>query len=202
MIKQHLFCFCLKLKWKPIHIPNFFSVGHFNYNIYAFNTFHTGLRCVAYIATIEKATGLLNSFLEEGRAGEVGLVVVDEAHMLGDQGGRGALLEATITKLRHSASEFGTNAAQQCTKFIPFVALPFVCWQLRDQWIVHGHVWNCNHLLLCNLLVGDRETCELDMMFGGIVTICYSAPFVCWWLRDQWVGHGRVQNCYHLLLCN
>ena len=65
------------------------------------------MRCrnVAFVATIEKATGLINSFLEEGRVGEVGLVVVDEAHMLGDQGGRGALLESTITKLRHSASK-------------------------------------------------------------------------------------------------
>ncbi|KAF2360123.1 Helicase C-terminal [Trinorchestia longiramus] len=60
-------------------------------------------KSVAFVATTEKANGLISSFLEERRADEVGLVVVDEAHMLGEPGGRGALLESTITKLRHSA---------------------------------------------------------------------------------------------------
>ena len=57
------------------------------------------------MATIEKAGGLVNSFLEEGRGEEVGLLIVDEAHMIGEPGGRGALLETLITKLRHCASE-------------------------------------------------------------------------------------------------
>ncbi|XP_050714708.1 helicase POLQ-like isoform X2 [Eriocheir sinensis] len=58
---------------------------------------------VVYVATIEKACGLVNSLLGEGRIKELGLVVVDEVHMVGDSGGRGAILENLLTTLRYSA---------------------------------------------------------------------------------------------------
>ena len=59
-----------------------------------------------YVATIEKASSLLNAFIDPslhgGRKrsiGEIGLVIMDEVHMLGD-GERGALLEGSLIKLR------------------------------------------------------------------------------------------------------
>jgi len=51
------------------------------------------------ICTIEKADRIITSLLEEGRPGEVGLVVVDELHFLGENS-RGCVLEMLLTKLR------------------------------------------------------------------------------------------------------
>ncbi|CAI9302613.1 unnamed protein product [Lactuca saligna] len=47
---------------------------------------------------------LLNRLLEEGRLSEVGIIVIDEVHMVGDQQ-RGYLLELMLTKLRYGAGE-------------------------------------------------------------------------------------------------
>lgn len=58
---------------------------------------------IVYVATIEKASGLVNSLLGEDRIKELGLVIVDEVHMVGETGGRGATLENLLTTLRYAA---------------------------------------------------------------------------------------------------
>ena len=52
-----------------------------------------------YVATIEKAERIVTTLLEEGRAGELGLVVVDELHFVGENS-RGCILETMLTRLK------------------------------------------------------------------------------------------------------
>ncbi|XP_078375483.1 DNA polymerase theta-like isoform X1 [Oculina patagonica] len=61
------------------------------------------------VCTIEKANSLLNRLLEENKVlSSLGIVVVDEMHMIGDSH-RGYLLELFLTKIRYIAGCNGQN---------------------------------------------------------------------------------------------
>ena len=55
------------------------------------------------VATPEKANGIVNALVEERRLSELGCVVVDEVHMVGDDG-RGPTLEILLSKIVYLSS--------------------------------------------------------------------------------------------------
>ncbi|CAH1799446.1 unnamed protein product, partial [Owenia fusiformis] len=60
------------------------------------------------VCTIEKANSLVNRLLEEGKLDQLGIVVVDELHMVGDPH-RGYLLELLLTKVRYVTLKLDLN---------------------------------------------------------------------------------------------
>nr|XP_033798472.1 DNA polymerase theta isoform X2 [Geotrypetes seraphini] len=60
------------------------------------------------ICTIERANGLINRLIEENKMDLLGILVVDELHMLGDSH-RGYLLELLLTKVRFVTQKVSTK---------------------------------------------------------------------------------------------
>lgn len=52
------------------------------------------------VCTIEKANSLVNRMVEEKSLDQIGIIVVDELHMVGDPH-RGYLIELLLTKIRY-----------------------------------------------------------------------------------------------------
>jgi replicative superfamily II helicase len=52
------------------------------------------------ISTIEKANSIINTLIDEKRMNEVGCIIIDELHMIGENE-RGQIIETLITKLMY-----------------------------------------------------------------------------------------------------
>ena len=100
------------------------------------------------VCTIEKANSLLNRLLEEKKAlSSLGIVVVDEMHMIGDPH-RGYLLELFLTKIRYISGFTGDTRNEgkfakhthwtiirQCGIPRHLLSLPVQIHQARMSWL-------------------------------------------------------------------
>uniref|UniRef100_A0A1I8EZV3 Type III restriction enzyme n=1 Tax=Wuchereria bancrofti TaxID=6293 RepID=A0A1I8EZV3_WUCBA len=67
-----------------------------------------------YVATIEKANLLINSLIEVDRIDEIGVVVVDELHMIGENT-RGAIIEQGLIKFMQKGRRTGQIVGMSAT---------------------------------------------------------------------------------------
>lgn len=81
-----------------------------------------------YICTIEKAANLINSLVEYGRLHEIGLLVVDELHLIGEGSGRGATLERLLTELIYTN---GKTVPHYFSLYHSFILLLYQIWILQ-----------------------------------------------------------------------
>lgn len=64
------------------------------------------------ICTIEKANSLVNHIIEEDVINQLGMIIVDELHMIGDSH-RGYLIELLLTKLLHASKKLKNNVKDE-----------------------------------------------------------------------------------------
>lgn len=90
------------------------------------------------VATIEKGNSIINSLIEERRLQELGLVVIDEIHMLSEAGSgmyRGAILESIICKLKAFGPHvqiIGMSATiPNADQIAKFMRAQYNSWQFR-----------------------------------------------------------------------
>uniref|UniRef100_A0A3Q1EPI6 DNA polymerase theta n=1 Tax=Acanthochromis polyacanthus TaxID=80966 RepID=A0A3Q1EPI6_9TELE len=74
------------------------------------------------VCTIEKANSLINRLIEEDSMDLLGMVVVDELHMVGDSG-RGYLLELLLTKIRYIAQRQNTTGSVSLSDGVQIVGM-------------------------------------------------------------------------------
>ncbi|RNF27583.1 putative RNA helicase [Trypanosoma conorhini] len=156
-------------------------------------------RTTVFVCTIEKANSLLNHMLEEGLTEELGAVVVDELHMLGESH-RGATLELFLSKLlclSHAVQLIGMSAT---IPNLPSIAtwLRAACYlgqyrpiPLRQYAVVDGMVMEDGERNERNLLAAgyatEREQLLLlatEIQEGSVLIFCAS--------RQQCVDTARL----------
>lgn len=66
-----------------------------------------------FVATIEKGLGLVHSLIEFNRLDEIGLIVVDELHLIGEPS-RGDHLESILSKVIFLTSKLSYFSLYMC----------------------------------------------------------------------------------------
>lgn len=133
------------------------------------------------ICTIEKANSLINRLLEEGSLSDIGAILVDEIHLLGDPS-RGYLLELLLTKLMYISKKEESIQIQIVGMSAVLPNLDILAeWleaelyktnfrpvPLYEQAVVSGEVYDSNFKLSRKLLPLPEIGCDTD----NILQLC------------------------------
>ena len=76
------------------------------------------------VCTIEKANGLVNRLMESGQLHNVGVIIVDEMHLIGDTS-RGYLLELLLTKVLYTTEKTTGMNTSVCSVYMEYYVLRF-----------------------------------------------------------------------------
>ena len=129
--------------------------------------------CDVAVCTIEKANSLINKLLENNQLEQIGIIVIDEIHMMSDPD-RGYILELLVTKILYRAPniqivglsatlpniqtfEKWLNAALFVSDFRPV--------QLEEYYVLDNTVYNKNSVSL-------RKIDKINGMDDGLATLC------------------------------
>uniref|UniRef100_A0A0K0EZ93 Mutagen-sensitive 301 (inferred by orthology to a D. melanogaster protein) n=1 Tax=Strongyloides venezuelensis TaxID=75913 RepID=A0A0K0EZ93_STRVS len=128
-----------------------------------------------YVATIEKAGMLINSLIKENRLEEIGLVVIDGLHMIG-QGERGYIIERLILKYLMSgsgqiigmSSALGTDDESEMCKFMEatLFSSDFEPMKVVERVMMGGYLFNVNNegdLVLHGRMLTDSMYNDFDL---------------------------------------
>eukprot|EP00106_Octopus_bimaculoides_P021111 XP_014788553.1 PREDICTED: DNA polymerase theta-like [Octopus bimaculoides] len=118
----------LETKKKAIMILPFVSVAHEKVQYFKFLCDEVGIRVGGFlgsqtprggfknvdiaVCTIEKGNSLVNRLLEDKQLDQLGVIVVDELHMIGDSH-RGYLLELMLTKILFASKQNNSNKSNR-----------------------------------------------------------------------------------------
>ncbi|XP_058460834.1 helicase POLQ-like [Malaya genurostris] len=124
-----------------------------------------------FVCTIEKAMVLLDSLIEADRANEVGLVVIDELHMIGEDR-RGVHLEIMLTKIRMIEAGIqivGMSATiGNLNEIARFMSADIYCRDFRP--VELKEYVKCG----CDLLEINNSARKLEDAFGTKQTVQYN----------------------------
>lgn len=116
-----------------------------------------------YVCTIEKAAGLVDSLLDSKRLNEVGMMVVDEIHLIGDCS-RGPVLEIMLAKLMFA------------TKNVHIVAMSATVGNLNEigEFLkAHVYTHNFRPVELIQYVKCENQVYKIERDIDGTCSFCF-----------------------------
>eukprot|EP00123_Amoebidium_parasiticum_P009624 comp19603_c0_seq1/m.23083 comp19603_c0_seq1/g.23083 ORF comp19603_c0_seq1/g.23083 comp19603_c0_seq1/m.23083 type:complete len:1020 (-) comp19603_c0_seq1:139-3198(-) len=160
-----------------------------------------------YIATIEKANGIINALVSANRLQEIGLVVVDELHFIGD-GPRGAILEGLLVKaMAGSGSRLqvvGMSATlSNISDLLTFLNArifqgDFRPTELHQYLQVEDKIYNIHGEYVRHSPTVSSGLADADHVAGLVLEVCLTGSCIVFCPTKQSTQNVALNMCRHL----